>query len=81
MTKIIAMKVADFVTPKVAAKLKLLFNKLPSEAEAGLLEKKSSCSAPALGVTKFMTINAMSWLPFLPVYICFISITAIASIL
>jgi len=44
------MGVANFVTPKVAAKLQLLINK----PEAGSW-KESSCLAPALDVTKFTT--------------------------
>jgi hypothetical protein len=41
----------NLVTPKAGAKYELLFSKLASEA--GLLNK-SSCLAPALGVTKFI---------------------------
>jgi hypothetical protein len=46
------------VTPKVGAKLELLFNELASASEVGLLNK-SSCLSSALGMTKFITIIAM----------------------
>jgi hypothetical protein len=46
----------NLVTPKAAAKHRLLFNKLASEA--GLLNK-FSCLARALGVTKFTNVKAM----------------------
>jgi hypothetical protein len=51
-----AMIVMNLVTPKVGAKCELLFNKPTSEA--GLLNK-SSCLAPALGVTKFLIVTDM----------------------
>ncbi len=50
------------VTPKAEAKHELLFNKvliLAGKSETGLLNK-SSCLAPALGVTKFIIIKDMS---------------------
>jgi hypothetical protein len=52
----------NLVTPKAEAKHELLFNKvliLAGKSEAGLLNK-SSCLAPAIGVTKFIIIKDMS---------------------
>jgi len=49
------------VTPKAAAKLELLINKLASGygyTEAGLLNNSSSL-APTLGVTKFIIVKGM----------------------
>jgi hypothetical protein len=54
--KFLATTVIKLRTPKAAAKHELLCNK-PAH-DTGLLNK-SSCLAPALGVTKFMSINAM----------------------
>jgi hypothetical protein len=50
------MTIMNLETPKAGAKHELLFNE-PS-SEAGLLNK-SSCSAAALGVTKFIDVKDM----------------------
>jgi hypothetical protein len=47
VTKIIYVTITNLVTPKGGAKHELLFNKLASEAEAGV----------TLGVTKFIIVT------------------------
>jgi hypothetical protein len=54
VAKNIAIFVINLVTPKARAKHEQLFNE--PATEAGSLNK-SSCSAPALGVTKFSVIK------------------------
>jgi hypothetical protein len=46
----------NFVTPKAGAEHELLFSKPASETS---LLNKSSCLAPALGVTKFIIITGL----------------------
>jgi len=48
----------NYVTPKARANHEHLFNKLASASEVGLLNK-SSCLAPALGMTKFINVTNM----------------------
>jgi hypothetical protein len=56
VTKIIALKIKNLVTPKVGAKHELLFNKLSLALEGSLLNK-SSCLGPALGCIKFIIVR------------------------